>query len=95
MFGSLIRFAGFGFLLLGLVSVGWDEPLSYRFKTPEQIAAEEAARFPKPKRQTVHDWLPGGSSLDRGPYIRDTNGGVRYVDQGDRRTVSPSSAFRR
>ena len=65
----------------GVVWLGWNEPLSYRFMSQQEIAEREMALNPIATPRALPgtaDWNPQGTSLDRAPYSRTRTGTVRY-----------------
>jgi hypothetical protein len=80
IFQALVYFSVCAVLIL----VGWEQPLRYRFLSPEQIAEIE-----RPTGQSVAgampkstQWRPMGTSLDRAPY-ETHNQGVIYTNNID------------
>ena len=49
-----------------ILSVGWNEPLRYRFMSPDQIAEAEG-RTKEPAPPTPKRWEPMRTALDRVP----------------------------
>ena len=43
-------------LVVAILRCGWDEPLRYRFMTPQQVAATKAAALPPPT-PTPTPWI--------------------------------------
>jgi hypothetical protein len=77
---GFFRFIVWALAAVFIVQMGWDEPLSYRFKSPVQVAMEErlyAPPTPAPKAR-FEDWRPLGTALDRGAYTRQRNGDVLF-----------------
>jgi hypothetical protein len=65
----------------GIVWLGWNEPLSYRFMSQEDIAERELTLHPPPpRRATMQEWSAQGTALDRAPYTRGKLGKIRYSD---------------
>ena len=87
----------------GIVVVGWNEPLSHRFKS--KGALEEAARAETEREaseaaaqsaaadggtpSSAVEWHAehGGTALDRGPYVRGRTGRVFYTNEFDRKKL--------
>jgi hypothetical protein len=83
---GFFRFIVWALVAVFIVQMGWDEPLSYRFKSPLQVAMDEQLYAPPaPPRPSVMTWQPNGTALDRGGYKRNADGGIQYnpssVDQ--------------
>lgn len=63
----------------GIVWLGWEEPLSYRFMSREEIAEREMVLHPPPPPPPAKvEWTAQGTALDRVPGSRDGMGGGRY-----------------
>ena len=77
-----------------VVQMGWDEPLGYRFKTPQQIALEEQPLQPPPpppRNNSMSNWRPMGSALDRAPYTRHSGGVITYSRNIDSQYMGPAT----
>jgi len=84
---ALVYFAVCG----AVIFLGWNEPLSYRFKSAKEIRELEEAQQPVPSPTTsMSDWIPGGTSLDRAPY-EVTKGHVRYSKNYDPKKMGTGS----
>ena len=85
---ALVYFAVCG----AVIFLGWNEPLSYRFKSAKEIRELEEAQHPVPSRTTTSmtDWIPGGTSLDRAPY-EVSKGSVRYSKNYDPKKMGTGS----
>lgn len=76
---GFFRFLVWGLVAVFIVQMGWDEPLSYRFKSPAQVTLDEQLYAPPPApRADMTAWRPYGTALDRGGYKRSKDGGVEY-----------------
>jgi len=78
-----------------LILVGWEQPLRYRFLSPEQIVEIErpADRNEQPVAGALpksHQWRPRGTSLDRAPY-ETKNDGVEFSESIDSRQMGTRS----
>lgn len=54
-------------LAAGIVWLGWDEPLSYRFMSRAEINERELVLHPPPPPPVKAAWVPQGSGLERPP----------------------------
>src|SRR3954468_17784597 len=78
---GFFRFVVWALVAVFIVQMGWDEPLSYRFKSPVQVAMDERLYAPPPPPQARTDfqtWRPLGTALDRAGYKRAPNGDIEY-----------------
>lgn len=85
MMGVLFRILAVALLGFGIVVLGWNEPLKYRFMSREDIAALEA---PPEEDKADGTWMHDRSrktSLDQGPYNRSGGSGRRDTGFGIRR----------
>lgn len=74
----------------GIVWLGWNEPLSYRFMSQEEITRRELELNPPPTPRSIPgtaEWNPNGTALDRAPWRRTRSGDVRYSREFDGREV--------
>jgi hypothetical protein len=69
-----------------IIFIGWNEPLRYRFMSPEAIAEEESPQTEVPSPWHLVDGQ-SGTSLDRAPYARDSLGNIKYRKNFDNRKV--------
>jgi hypothetical protein len=83
---ALVFFAACG----AVVFLGWNEPLSYRFKSAQQIRELEQVPEPVSSRLSMDGWVPGGTSLDRAPY-EVTRGKVKYSTNYDPKKMGTGS----
>jgi hypothetical protein len=90
MIESLLRVLILMAVVVAVVFSGWNEPLRYRFLSPDQIAAEEQAIRPFLARESPHQWRPAGTSLDRAPY-EVQRGVVYYSDKFDPKRMGSST----
>ena len=78
---GFFRFVVWALVAVFIVQMGWDEPLSYRVKSPVQVAMDERLYAPPPppqQRSSMQNWQPLGTALDRAAYRRAPNGDVLY-----------------
>lgn len=98
---KVIHFCVFLGISAGVLFVGWDEPLSYRFMSDQQIAeVEKPAEVTPPvvepppiqSLQRMSEWQSSGTSLDRAPF--DTkNGRISYSENYDHKELgSPTES---
>ena len=89
MIQSFFRFLVWALAATFIVQMGWNEPLSYRFKSPAAIAAEEQAMFPPPAPRTRAPFASRGTALDRGPYGGTRRGSGLYVPGNSMTPLGP------
>ena len=80
-------------VLAGVIYVGWDNPLRYRFMSPTAVATEQRIAREGTEagsQESTQQWRPMGTALDRAPY-EVVNGRVKYSSNFDpRKTGSPT-----
>ncbi len=77
-----------GLIATGIVWLGWEEPLSYRFMSREAIAERELVLHPPPPPPPAKgEWTSQGTALDRVPDYRDRMGRSRYNESYDHRPI--------
>ena len=102
MFNQLLAWMLYLGVVFGVLWTGWNEPLRYRFLSPEELAQErgltQSRRSSAPPNMrdlpasAAASWRPAGTSLDRAAYDV-KNGTISYSKTYDPRQVgTPTEA---
>jgi len=97
MFNQFLAWMVYLGVVFGILWIGWNEPLRYRFLSPEELA-QERGLTQGPQRGSAPpnmrdlpaaasaSWRPAGTSLDRAAYDV-KNGSITYSANYDPRHV--------
>lgn len=80
--GKVIHAIAFIAVCWVIITLGWKQPLSYRFMSPREIAEAEGRTEDAASVQEPIQYRPGGTALDRAPWTIE-KGRVKYSSKFD------------
>jgi len=95
MLNQLLAWTAYLGVISGVVYTGWNEPLHYRFMSPQDLATARGVQYQTgapqgkapPNMQSLpgaeaSNWRPMGTALDRAPYEK-KGGSIIYSENYD------------